>query len=215
MHCVSCSSEDWNQPPSAWRWSPPTSWVGVERLRRLRRASSLSRWRESSRRQTTRRERKTCWASFWPGSSRLGWPTFCSAPSSFTTELSAVSSSSSLSPGWMIAWGNLWNLLYTFFLVSDKKRNLHWQRQLGKNKVRHCVRETSPGDNWFRYHCEFSITKHEAVDAVKEKMVENSSLTDLLHLSMSTTAESELSSLPSSQSDLKKLNKENLSVAVR
>ena len=46
-------------------------------------------------------------------------------------------------------------------------------------------------------------------------MVKNSSLTDLLHLSVSTTAETELSSLPSSQSDLRKLNKENLSVAVR
>ena len=46
-------------------------------------------------------------------------------------------------------------------------------------------------------------------------MVKTSSLTDLLHLSLSTTAETELSSLPSSQSDLKKLNKENLSVAVR
>ena len=73
-----------------------------------------------------------------------------------------------------------------------------------------------------RYHCEFNITKHEAVDAVdadgdveERKMVKNSSLTDLLHMSVSTTAETDLSSLPSSQSDLRKLNKENLSVAVR
>ena len=46
-------------------------------------------------------------------------------------------------------------------------------------------------------------------------MVKNSSLTDLLHMSVSTTAETDLSSLPSSQSDLRKLNRENLSVAVR
>lgn len=57
------------------------------------------------------------------------------------------------------------------------------------------------------YHCEFNITQHEAG---QDKME-----TDVLHLEVDTTAETHLSSLPTSQQDLKKLNKENLSAAVR